>query len=395
MNWITTGVFVIVFLAVTLVGVRAAYWHGGGLGTERLAEWGMAGRRFGTTTAWFLLGGTIFTGNSMLAIPGLVYAKGAQGFYTLTYLVLVYPLLFVVLSRFWLVARHRGYLTAADFVRERFGRSVALLVALTGILATMPYLAVQIYGIEVVLSQMGLPVEASLIGAFLLLSLSTYIGGLRAPALMAILKDGMVILIILLAWIVVPLHLGGLGHMFTVVQQKAVQNPAVFSPTLSPSQYVAYGTQVLGASLALFLYPHIITVFNSVNSAKVLKRNAIWLQFYTVLTAMAAMLGYMALVAGIQPSPIYKTNSAVPALFAHFFPAWFTGFAFATIAICSLVPAAIMSIAVANLVSRNIYREYLHSSCTEKTGITCRPLGFVFCQRRGAGLYSFPADDVC
>src|SRR5205807_2566545 len=125
--------------------------------------WGVAGRRFGTISAWFLLGGAIYTGNSIISIPGLMFAKGAQGFYSTTELILVYPLLFIVLSRFWVVARHRGYVTAADFVRERFGRTVGLLIALTGILATMPYLAVQIYAIEVTLAQMGLPVEASLV----------------------------------------------------------------------------------------------------------------------------------------------------------------------------------------------------------------------------------------
>jgi SSS family solute:Na+ symporter len=119
-----------------------------------------------------------------------VFAAGAQGFYTVIYTTLIYPLLFVVLTRFWIVARHRGYVTTADFVRERFGSHAALIVALTGILAAMPYLAVQMYGIEVVIAQMGIPIEASLIIAFLLLSLCTYVSGLRASAIIAFIKRG-------------------------------------------------------------------------------------------------------------------------------------------------------------------------------------------------------------
>jgi SSS family solute:Na+ symporter len=46
------------------------------------------------------------------------------------------------------------------------------------------------------------------------------------------------------------------------------------------------------------------------------------------------------------------------------FPSWFVGVAFAAIAIGALVPAAIMSIACANLFTRNIYREYINPNCS-------------------------------
>jgi SSS family solute:Na+ symporter len=46
------------------------------------------------------------------------------------------------------------------------------------------------------------------------------------------------------------------------------------------------------------------------------------------------------------------------------FPSWFAGVAFAAIAIGALVPAAIMSIAAANLFTRNVYKEYLKRDAT-------------------------------
>jgi SSS family solute:Na+ symporter len=79
----------------------------------------------------------------------------------------------------------------------------------------------------------------------------------------------------------------------------------------------------------------------------------------------------MALAAGVREMPQYAAgfkafgaNYAVPALFLHAFPSWFVGVAFAAIAIGALVPAAIMSIACANLFTRNIYREYFKPDCT-------------------------------
>jgi SSS family solute:Na+ symporter len=70
----------------------------------------------------------------------------------------------------------------------------------------------------------------------------------------------------------------------------------------------------------------------------------------------------MALTAGITPS---GPNYAVPDLFIQQFPAWFTGVAFAAIAIGALVPAAVASIAAANLFTRNLWGEFVNPNMTE------------------------------
>ena len=90
---------------------------------------------------------------------------------------------------------------------------------------------------------------------------------------------------------------------------------------------------------------------------------------YTLLLGLIALLGYMALASGVKSMPQfapyfaqYGTNFAVPALFLYAFPSWFVGVAFAAIAIGALVPAAIMSIAAANLYTRNVHKEFLNKS---------------------------------
>lgn len=364
-NWEMLSVFIAVFTVVSILAFRAAHWRPGDL--NRLQEWGLAGRRFGTITSWFLLGGDVYTAYSLIAVPGLVFASGALGFFAIPYLILVYPLAFIVLPRFWSVARHRGYVTPADFVRERFGSgSLALAVAITGILATMPYIALQIFGIEVSLAQMGVPIEISLVVAFAILAAYTYVSGLRAPAMVAVVKDICIWLVVLVAIIYIPLKLGGIGNVFAAAQAKAQQHPATFQVLLSPKNYSPYISLAIGSALALFLYPHTLTGVLSTNSRKVIRRNAALLPIYTLLLGMIALLGYVAIAAGIQPSTAYQTNSALPALFAKMFPGWFAGFAFAALAIGALAPAAIMSIAAANLFTRNIYREYFRPTCTEQ-----------------------------
>jgi SSS family solute:Na+ symporter len=77
---------------------------------------------------------------------------------------------------------------------------------------------------------------------------------------------------------------------------------------------------------------------------------------YSFLLGLVALLGYLALSAGIQTK---DTSSAVPLLFLKSFPEWFAGFCLAAIAIGALVPAAIMSIAASNLFTRNLYGEFV------------------------------------
>ena len=85
------------------------------------------------------------------------------------------------------------------------------------------------------------------------------------------------------------------------------------------------------------------------------------------MLAFLALIGYAAVanktsVFGLDG--FANAQLAVPHFFAQVFPSWFAGVAFAAIALGALVPAAIMSIAAANLFTRNIYREYFVPQAT-------------------------------
>ena len=356
-HWDEIVIFVALGLFVTGVGFVAGRWRHGDL--DLIEEWGLAGRRFGTIVTWFLLGGDLYTAYTFVAVPALVFGSGALGLFALPYTIIVYPLVFLIMPRLWQVARNRGYVTASDFVKDRFdSRTLALLIALTGILATMPYIALQILGIAVVIQALGINIEAALIIAFLVLAVFTYVSGLRAPALIAIVKDTMIWITVIAAIVVIPAKLGGFGAVFAAVP--------VAKLTLPPSLFAGYSTLALGSALALFLYPHAVTGTFASKSQHVIKRNAAFLPAYSFLLGLIALLGYMAIAAGIKPVAPYGANSVVPQLFQFAFPSWFAGFALAAIAIGALVPASIMSIAAANLFCRNIYREYIRPDVTPR-----------------------------
>jgi len=367
-DWTALSIFLVLFALVTGLGFFAARWRRGDLAL--LDEWGLGGRRFGSWVVWFLLGGDLYTAYTFVAVPALMFGAGAAGFFAVPYTIFVYPIMFAVFPRLWSVARAKGYVTAADFVRGRFGsRTLALAIALTGIVATMPYIALQLVGIEVVLAGLGIHGEWPLIIAFVILAAYTYSSGLRAPAMIAMVKDALIYITVIAAVIVIPLKLGGFAKIFASVDAKALLLAAPTSTSLGAQS--AYITLALGSALALFLYPHAITGVMSSSSAKAIKRNAVALPAYSIALGLIALLGFMALAAGVKSNPAfaaqfetYGPNFAVPALFLSMFPKWFVGIAFAAIAIGALVPAAIMSIACANLFTRNIWREYFDPNCS-------------------------------
>ncbi|HEU0089132.1 MAG TPA: sodium:solute symporter [Pseudonocardiaceae bacterium] len=370
LQWTELVVFTVLFALVTGLGFYAARWKAGPT-LDHLDEWGLGGRKFGSWITWFLIGGDLYTAYTFVAVPALMFGAGAMGFFALPYTVLVYPLVFLPLVRMWSVSRVHGYVTPADFVQGRYGSAtLALLVAITGIVATMPYIALQLAGLEAVLRTMGLngaglAGHAPLFIAFVILAAYTYQSGLRAPALIAFVKDLLIYLVILAAVVILPAKLGGWGEIFNAADAKFDATPAPRDGILlGANNQLQYVTLALGSALALFLYPHALTGALAARGRNVLKRNMVALPAYSLVLGLLALLGYAAIAAGTKPIVNAATgrpdsNTVVPVLFDGQFPSWFAGVAFAAIGIGALVPAAIMSIAAANLWTRNIYKAYL------------------------------------
>ncbi|MTD12705.1 sodium:solute symporter [Nakamurella sp. YIM 132087] len=370
-------VFSVLFVGVAVMGFLASRWKRGDT-MEHLDEWGLGGRKFGGWITWFLVGGDLYTAYTFVAVPALVFSSGALGFYALPYTVVLYPIVFLPVLRLWSVSRANGYVTPADFVRGRYSSpTLALLVAITGIVATMPYIALQLVGLEAVLRTMGIN-GSGIVGhlplfvAFLVLALYTFQSGLRAPALIAFVKDSLIYIVIIVAVIYLPSKLGGWSHIFDTAQAKFdASESKADGILLTGNNQLQYATLALGSALALFLYPHSATGILASKSRNTIKKNMIALPAYSFLLGLLALLGFAAIAAGTKPVTNNATgrpdsNTIIPALFDGQFPDWFAGVAYAAIGIGALVPAAIMSIAAANLWTRNIYKEYIAKHATPK-----------------------------
>ena len=374
-DWTAFIIFLMLFAFVTWLGFAAARWRRGDL--DLLHEWGLGGRRFGTVVTWFLVGGDLYTAYTFIAVPALAFGAGAVAFFAVPYTIVVYPILFLAFPRLWYVCHRHNYITAADFVRGRFGnRWLALAVAITGIIATLPYIALQLVGLQVVIGGLGISGEGyagdlPLVIAFIILAAFTYSSGLRAPASIAIVKDILIYLTAFAVVVVVPIQLGGFEKIFAAVPASKLLLAVPGDNTTGA--YGAYATLALGSALALFLYPHCITGILAASSGGAVRRNAALLPSYSFMLGLLALVGFFAIAAGVSGRPEYAdgfkqfgNNFAVPALFLQSFPSWFVGIAFAAIGIGALVPAAIMSIAAANLYTRNIHREFINSEPTDR-----------------------------
>lgn len=377
---VALGVFVFLFLVVTVLGFAAARWRRAEA-LDNLDEWGLGGRGFGTFISWFLIGGDIYTAYTFIAVPATLYAGSVVGFFAVPYTIVLYPIIFIFLPRLWSVSHRHGYVTPADFIRGRFdSKGLALAVAVTGLLATMPYIALQLVGIQVVLEIMGLgggdswfAKDLPLFIAFAVLAAYTYASGLRAPALIAFVKDTLIYVVIIVAVIYLPSKLGGWDQIFHAAKASfdafnadnadAIASGAASGKGIVPPEaaHWAYASLALGSALALFMYPHSLTGVLASKNRSVIRRNAALLPAYSFLLGLLALLGFAAIAAGIT---VDNPQQSVPALFDKMFPDWFAGVAFAAIAIGALVPAAIMSIAAANLWTRNVYKAFIKPDAT-------------------------------
>ena len=352
---------------VAVLGFAAARWRrapsSAGPGQWDLEEWGLGGRAFGGTITFFLVGGDLYTAYTLVAVPALVYAQGGLGFFAVSYVAIVYPLVYLALPRLWSVAHVHGFVSTSEFVRARFGSpGLSVLVAVVAIVGTLPYVALQIVGLQVVFQALGLGGALPLLLAFGLLAFFTFNSGLRAPALLAILKDFLLLITVLMLLLWLGVTEGGWGQVIRSAGAKFAHGSSG-GLLLAPTGQLGYVTLVLGSALALFLYPHAITGALAARNRATLKRSMSTLPVYSLMLGVFALFGFVAISAGIKPKG-GNVDTIIPQLFHSTLNGAALGLAYAALAIGALVPASVMSIGAANVFTRSIYREYIRPDAT-------------------------------
>ena len=395
MNYTSIIVFIVLFAIFAIVGFLSSRFRRGN-GTK-LNEWSLAGRKLGSYLAWFLVGGDLYTAYTFIAVPSAEYANGSIYLFATPYVMATFAVAFVTMTTLWKMSRKKNYYTGVDFVKDKYKSStLAVLIALTGIVAELPYIALQIVGMKAVLQVLVAPFfgsataslvdDLALIIAFAILAGFTFWSGLRGAALTAVMKDGIILSSVIVVIIAVPLTItGGFAHAFKLASTLGAGS--VYS-TLSPELTNAYISLFILSALALYLYPHAINGVLGSKSVKTVRFSTAMLPLYGIGLFLLTTFGILvfavphalSIIGYSSPKSLGDGSLVVPALISATMPQWFVGYAFLGIFIGGLVPASIMAISQANLLTRNVIGEFKKklSEKTEHNIARWASVGFIF-----------------
>jgi solute:Na+ symporter, SSS family len=353
---IALGIIAIVVIGTMLIGLAAV--RGVVMNPQ---EYIVGGRRIGTLLLWLLLAGEIYTTFTFLGAAGWAYGRGAPAYYILCYGTVAYIISFFLTPHVHRLARERGYLTGPDFFRDRYGsRTLGALVALLGFVMLVPYVTLQLTGLQILIQIAGFgafnPLIAVAIG-FFVVAIFTFVAGLRGAAWASIVKDALVLAGVIFAGIMLPSHFFGspAGALDAVLRD----HPGwltIAGPT-KPNGITWVVTTTILTSCGFFVWPQSMAAVYSARNEDTLRRNAVFLPFYQLMLLLVFFAGFTALevLPGLQGP---AADTAFMLVVQKYYPAWILGFVAAAGTLAALVPAAAQLLAAASIVSKNVFVEY-------------------------------------
>jgi SSS family solute:Na+ symporter len=336
-------------LAIGL-GLRARRGH-----DMDLEGWSVGARGFGTIFIFLLMAGEIYSTFTFLGGAGFVYGSGGAAYYILGYGTLAYVLSYYLLPAVWRYATPRKLVSQADVFTSAFGsRALGVIVSVVAVAAMIPYLALQLKGLGIIVSETSYgsisSTAAIWIGAF---ALSIYVAasGIRGSAWTAAIKDVLTLSIVVFIGLYLPIHyFGGIGEMFRQVEDAKPGFATLHGDQLTP---VWFSSTVLLTALGFYMWPHTFGSALSAKDDRVFKRNAVFMPLYQLLIAFVFFVGFAAV---LKVPGLEDTDLALLSVAKDAFPQWFVGLIGSAGVLCALVPGSMLLIASATTVAKNVVR---------------------------------------
>jgi SSS family solute:Na+ symporter len=328
----------------------------------------VGGRSFGAVFLWLLLAGEIYTSFAFLGAAGWAYGRGAPAFYILCYGTVAYVLSYFLLPPIWRIGQRRGLLTGPDFFVAQYGsRNLGALVALVGFAFLIPYVTLQLTGVQVLLEIAGYGALDSLGAvafAFALVATFVFGTGLRGAAWASIVKDALVSIAVVFAGIALPVRF--FGSPAAAVDRLLTKYPhwTTLTADASASGVTWFVSTVVLTALGFFMWPQSAAAIYSAKSEDTLRRNAIALPLYQLMFVFVYFAGYTALL--VMPG---LTGPAVDRSFMlvvqKYYSPWVLGFVAAAGCLAGLVPASVQILAAASIVSKNVLADTFGIATTD------------------------------
>ncbi|MFT4042979.1 MAG: sodium:solute symporter family protein [Gordonia sp. (in: high G+C Gram-positive bacteria)] len=342
-----TAIIVLGIIAIGALGVV------GRRGTT-LESWTVAERNFPRWTSWFLQAGESLTTFSFLGLAGIAFNGGASATFAVFYLTACAVGLYFVGPRLRDLGAKYGYLTMSDFFRHRFNSGpLAVVVAVVGALFLIPYLALQITGLGLIVQlATGSPSARglSMVLASILVVLFVGWAGIHGIARTSIFKDFAMLAALLVVAIGVITSLGGIPEVFDKITET---QDALLTTHAGGYDTTFFITSVvvttIGASFNVF--PHLWPPVLAAESGATLRSNYKWMGIYQLLLFLPIVVG-MAAVLKIDRGT--KGNQVLFTVSQATMPDWLV----AVVAVCgaaaAMVPAAAISMGISLQISNNL-----------------------------------------
>ncbi len=363
------------------VVILAAVWLGVlglGLAARRgrvmnLEQWTVGRRGFGGFLIFFLLAGEIYTTFTFLGASGWAYGLGAPSYYIVAYGALAYGLGYWLLPPIWRFARTRKLYSQTDFFVAKYdSRTLGFGVALVGILAMFPYLALQLEGLGLIVQVTTAGKVGSFVAVLLgTLALTVYVmaSGIRAAAWTAAIKDLVLLAAVIFLGLFLPIHAsGGIGPLFRTI---ARQHPGFLKLPATGKNPVWFSSTVLLSVLGFYLWPHTFGSIYAARDEDLFRKNAIFLPLYQLVLLFALLAGFAALV--ILPG-LPNHDLALLAAAAHTLPGWMLGLIGGAGLLSALVPGSMLLLAIATQFARNVAGPCLPRWNEERLNLLARAL---------------------
>jgi solute:Na+ symporter, SSS family len=317
----------------------------------------VGGRSFGTIFLWVLLAGEIYTTFTFLGIAGLSYSQGAPAFYILAYGTAGYIIGYFLTPAIWRVGKEYGLLTGPDFFTTRYGsRALGVSIAILQFLMIVPYVALQLSGLEILLRIAGYgayDATASVCIGFLVLALFVFSAGLRGKAWASIVKDLFVLGGVLFAGIAIPMRF--FGSPSAMLGRVIHEHPQmlVLAPGAAYHGTVWFASTILLSSIGYFMGPQNFNAIYSARDGETLRRNAMLLPFYQAFLTLMVFAGLSAslIVPGLRGTAVDQSFLLVV---QHFYPSWALGLVVSAGALAALVPASALVLGGASVITKNV-----------------------------------------
>lgn len=334
-----------------------------------LEQWSVGGRGFGTLFVFLLLAGEIYTTFTFLGGSGWAYGQGGPAFYILSYGALAYVMGYWLLPAIWRYAKEKRLHSQSDFFVSKYASPyLGVLVSLVAVVAMVPYLALQLKGLGIIVSEVSegfISVTVAVIIGVVAMTAYTMISGIHGSAWTAVVKDIMVLVIVVFLGIYLPFSLyGGIGEMFGEIN---AQNPGFL--TLPDEGYSVpwFISTVLLTALGFYMWPHTFGSTFSAANERIFRRNAIFMPLYQLVLLFVFFVGFAALlsVPGLEGEAV--DLSLLRIAIAELDP-WLVGLVGAAGLLTALVPGSMLLMVSATVLAKNVYKVFVPGTSERRIG---------------------------